>query len=230
MARVAIGVPRWPDGGHRDQAWMFVRDWMSRHYPQWPRFEGHDPGPGEARAQAAEAAGQWDAIVFNDADTLAHPDAIEAAVTQCIAEDRMVICADSHMYLSKASSDRILSGGAWFCRPRDFGDNGIYARPCSGVFAVPRSLYDRIGGYPALGPWGQEDQVWFELCRIFDGPVTWTAEHITLHLWHPPADRDPNRREARRNYRLWQQLARLRGPSAQRQARELMAEVGHRIP
>lgn len=223
-----IAVPRWPDGGRRDEIWPFVRDWYSGQ--GFEIYEGHDPGPGEARNLAAQAAGDWDVLLFADADTLAHPDAIRTAIEGAHREDRMVICGDSHMYMSEASSNRILGGSEWFCRPADFTNNSIYAKPCSGVFAVPRRLYERIGGYPGVGPHGQEDQIWFELCRIFNGQVAWVADHITLHLWHPPARRDASTPEARRNYRIWQQLAKFRGPQAQEQARALLATVGHQIP
>lgn len=223
-----LAVPRWPDNATRDRAWTFVQQWW--HEQGYATAEGHHPGPGEARKLAAENAGDWDVLVFADADTIAHPEAVELAAHRALTEDRMVIAADSHMYLSRESSERIMNGGPWFCRPTTLTRDHCYAKPCSGVFAVPRTLWDRIGGYPGLGAHGQEDQVWFELCRIFDGTPTWTAGHITMHFWHTPAARDETHPEARRNYQLWRSLAKLRGPTAQHQARDLMARHGHVIP
>lgn len=236
--RTVVCVPRWPDNGRRDQVWVWLKSWMQRQYP-YEIFEGHDPGPGEARAQAAAKAGDWDVAVFADADTLAHPEAVETAVKRCVDENRMVLACDSHMYMSKESSDRIMNGGMWFPRPYTMDkrdrDKAIYARPCSGVYAIPRSLYEVCGGYPALGPEGFEDLVWFQLTSIMSGNgPDWVEGHITLHLWHPPAQRAQTTHrhpDTVRNKALWQQLARMRnGSRAIEQARAAMAAVGHVVP
>jgi hypothetical protein len=237
--RVVICVPRWPDNGRRDQIWKWLRAWLEERH-NYPIFEGHAEGPGEARNLAAQAAGNWDVALFCDADTVTHPEAIHTAITNAAHSGRMTNANDSYMYLSETSSDRILSGEKyWFCRPYSLdlatNHNIVFRTPCSGVYALPRGLYDRIGGIPGAGPWGVEDQILFELCRIFGGSAQWTPEHIALHLWHEPAPRtwasNRNHPEKKRNYLLWRQLARLRGIDAQNQARLLMHKtLGHNIP
>lgn len=235
--KIVVCVPRWSDGGRRDEIWTFTRKWIEEYYP-YPIFEGHHEGPGEARDAAAKAAGDWDIAIMHDADTLAHRDAIAAAIDNAVTTGCMTVAADGHMYMSKKSSDRLLAGDPQFLpRPYDVNRRSLatYAQPCSGIYAVSRALYDRIGGYPHAGIWGNEDQIWFELCRIFDGPVAWVPDEITTHLWHPPADRSSrevvNHPEYRRNRTLWKQLNRCRGPFAQARARELLNEtLGHRIP
>ncbi|SLH42764.1 glycosyltransferase [Mycobacteroides abscessus] len=233
----AICVPRWSDNGRRDQVWEFVEPWIRDHF-DYPLVVGEHPGPGEARALAAEQA-DADVLIFWDSDTLAHPEAVETAVMRCVDENRMVLACDSHMYMSKESSDRIMYDDMWFPRPytmdRRDRDKAIYARPCSGVYAIPRSLYEACGGYPALGPEGFEDLVWFQLTSIMSGNgPDWVEGHITLHLWHPPAQRTQSTHrhpDTVRNKALWQQLARTRnGSRAIEQARAAMAAVGHVVP
>lgn len=238
--KTVICVPRWSDGGRRDEIWSFTEKWIRDQYP-YPIVEGHHEGPGEARDAAARTAGDWDMAIFHDADTLAHPEAIEAAVTNSTKTGGMTLACDSHVYLSEGSSNRILRGDrGWFCRPYslDFKKHScaFYARPCSGIFAVPRPLYEAVGGYPHAGIWGNEDQIWYELARIFsDRQNEFIDDHITLHLHHPPAARASqvavSNPQYRRNHRLWQALYKCRGAEAKSKARQLLADtLEHHIP
>jgi hypothetical protein len=225
--KVVICVPRWSDSGRRDEVWRFVQhEWISKEFP-WPVFEGFAKDPGDARNLAAvKATGwvpDWDVAIFWDSDNLAHKAAVAQAVDYVRENPRkMAIAADSFMYLSKDSSDRIMDGETyWFPKPyalnRPHIENAIFAKPCTGVYAVSRELWDATGGFvPGCDNWGWEDLIFYELCTVFGDGVYHIPEHIILHLWHPPAARTlqpgqlPTNETAKRNYDIWRKLQRMR--------------------
>lgn len=193
----------------RDRLWAFTRAWIATNY-DFPLFESDSHGarfsPSQARNRAAKLAGDWDVAVFHDADTIAHPEAVLAAIAQAATTDSMVIAADSHMYCDRYSTNRILmSGVPMFPRPDTFDTRGIYEKPCSGVFAVNRHVWESTGGYiDTLTGWGYEDLCFLQLCKLFAQGHTYIPGHITLHLWHPPSVRD---RDTNTNKMVWQTLA-----------------------
>ncbi len=185
--------------------------------------------PAEARNNAAQMAGNWDVAIFHDADTIAHPEAVAQAVDIAAHSMQMVVAGDSHMYCDQASSARIMrSGIPMFPRPAEFGINGIYERPCSGVFAVHRKVFDKVGGYvETLQGWGYEDLVFLQMCGIFAAGNTWVPGHITLHMWHPES---PRNSETTRNKAVWQTLTRYRQRRDPAGARTYLATLGHTVP
>jgi glycosyltransferase involved in cell wall biosynthesis len=182
--------------------------------------------PAAARNHAARLAGDWDVAVFHDSDTIAHPDAIAQAVNMAANTMQMVVAADSHMYCDKPSSQRIMaSGSPAFARPASFDERGIYLRPCSGVFAVNRELFDRVGGYvESLHGWGYEDLVFLQQCGIFGDGNTWVPGHITLHLWHPPAEKTS---DTATNKAVWHTLTKFRRMKDPTGAAKYLATLGH---
>lgn len=210
--------------------WEFVRSWIGAHYPM-PVFVGDNPGrfsPSAARNDAARQAGDWDVAVFHDSDTIAHPDAIHQAIQMAAESMMMVVAADSHMYCDRPSSQRILdSRVAAFARPQSFDSNGIYEKPCSGIVAVNRTLFDTVGGYvESLSGWGYEDLVFLQMCGIFGDGNTWVPDHINLHLWHEPSPRDEHTRS---NKAVWKKLTEFRRRKDQAGARTYLASLGHHL-
>ena len=208
--------------------WTWVQKWISSNYPM-PIHVGDNLGefsPAAARNQAARLAGDWDVAVFHDSDTIAHPDAIAQAVNMAANSMQMVVAADSHMYCDKPSSQRIMaSGSPAFARPASFDERGIYTRPCSGVFAVNRELFDRVGGYvESLHGWGYEDLVFLQQCGIFGDGNTWVPGHITLHLWHPPAEKTS---DTATNKAVWHTLTKFRRREDPTGAAQYLATLGH---
>lgn len=208
-----------------------MQSWITANYPM-PIHVGDNPGvfsPSAARNEAARSAGNWDVAVFHDSDTIAHPDAIAQAISMAATGMRMVVTADSHMYCCQTSTQRIMeSGSAAFARPDTFDANGIYEKPCSGVFAVNRKLWDTVGGYvESLQGWGYEDLVFLQMCGIFGMGNTWVDGHINLHLWHPPA---PTNEHTITNKRVWQTLTQYRLRRDRQGARQYLASLGHTVP
>lgn len=230
--RVAILVPFRPDG-NRAHLWDFTRYWIGQNY-NYPvtvaDSSGEQFSAAEARNNAAKMAGDnWDVALFHDADTIAHPEAVNRALDIAVATDKMVVAADSHMYCDRLSTERIMASGVpMFPRPASFDQRGVYAKPCSGVIAVNRNTFDAVGGYvESLAGWGYEDLVFLQQCNLFAGGHDWIEGHINLHLWHEPARRDGN---TRRNEHAWKMLANFRRLGNRAGARKYLADLGHRVP
>lgn len=238
--RTVICVPRLSDGGRRDEIWKWLRhNWIEEHFPDIPIFEGIAKGAGNSRNIAAKKAGDWDVALFNDADTMAHPEAVRLAFAKAAKDMQIVIAADSHMYCSDESSSRIMAGGIMFPRPyrvdRNAVTRAVYPLPCSGVFAVSRKLWDATGGYiEMLGAGGCEDECFMEQARIFGNGIDFIPGHMTYHLWHDPGPdrylRQPS--NYHRNKAIWRKLARLAklGDRGRDEAREVLATLGHIVP
>lgn len=216
----------------RSGLWDWVQGWIADHYG-FPVFTGDSAGAvfssAAARNAAAAAAGDWDVALVHDADTIAHPDAVAEAIRLAAGSSRMVVAGDSHMYCDPVSSARIMASGVpAFARPVSFDDRGVYAKPCSGVFAVSRSTWDRVGGYvESLSGWGFEDLAFLQQCNLFADGHTWVPGHITLHLWHPPEARSG---DTTRNQHVWKMLANYRRLGSVGDARKFLRSLGHRVP
>lgn len=213
-----------------DRLWDFTRNWINNLYA-YPVFVGDTPeefSRAGARNDAAAQAGDWDVALFHDSDTIAHPEAVRQAVDMAATSMQMVVTADSHMYCDPASTERILASGVpSFARPDSFDEHGIYAKPCSGIVAVNRNLYDAVGGYVELDGWGYEDLVFLQQCGIFGAGNTWVPGHINLHLWHQPSTRDERTNS---NKAVWEKLTRFRIRNNRDGARDYLATLGHRVP
>jgi glycosyltransferase involved in cell wall biosynthesis len=235
---VAVVVPFGSMGcAWRDRNYLHITGWISKHHPDWRVFTGlsdRDPfSPAQARNHGAALAGDdWDVIVFWDADTVAHPDAVNEAVRRAHAEPVMMIAGDSHIYTDELSADRYLATGLMFPKPRgdetrSFNSQGIYRRPCSGIVAVGRQLWDATGGYidSLGGEDSHEDLAFFQQCQIFGNGVQWCAG-IQVHLWHPPAPRRNGH-----NRQVWQKLANMhRCNVARNYVTDYLSTLGHRVP
>jgi hypothetical protein len=118
------------------------------------------------------------------------------------------------------------TGEASVPRPDSFDHHGIYERPCSGVFAVNRDLFHKVGGYvETLTGWGYEDLVFLQCCGIFGDGNTWVPG-ITLHMWHPPSPRDD---DTFTNKKVWQTLTKYRVRADRDGARRYLNDLGHTV-
>jgi hypothetical protein len=237
MMKTVVLMPFSSEGcAWRGRAFNEVRRWITVNHPLWPVYTGTTPYASgrffpiaKARNNAARHAGDWDVAVFWDADTLVHPEAVkEAVVTVRDSPLTQVLACDAHTYMDELSTQRFYDSGLMFPMPRGnrtlpFSKEGIYRRPCSGVFVVHRELWEATGGYvEALqGSDSHEDLVFLQCCRIF-GDGTQFIPGMQLHLWHPPAQRTNGV-----NHRLWQDLSRS---ATKDQARAMLAPYRHRIP
>lgn len=233
-------VPFGTDHAERQRNWDYVRAWIGEKHG-WKIYIGssdRDPfSPAQARNRAAAVAGPWDVAVFWDSDSIAHPDAIREAVRTATDTNKLVIAGTGHCYMDELSTERFLATGLMFPEPTDWPDTkrqrftydprSVYRDPCSGIFAVTRTLWEQTGGYvDSLG--GQdshEDLIFWQQCIVFGQGVTRVAG-MKLHLYHPTANRVKGD-----NHRHYHRLVEMtRHPHAQHLARNYLAELGHSVP
>ncbi len=218
--RVAVIVPRRPDGGRRDELWRYVRARWEREHPDWPIYVGdHLEGPFNRSAAlnaAARAAGNWDAAVILDADAIIDPAQVRDAVDKAYDEDAMVIAYYRYCYLNRKMTDRIMAGFDGNYWP---GVEWSMTNTCSTVVAVSRRLWDRVGGFDeGFQGWGFEDCAFSVACSAFGARLRVPGE--VWHLWHTPSH------ENNRSSPDWQNgLARLNRYSACEEKPERVAAL-----
>jgi len=244
MTSVAVCIPFGGDCEYRSRNVKHVTAWIEDHHPSYALFYGtstREPfSPAEARNNAARDATQWDVLIFWDGDTIAHPDAITKAVDLAHDSNKLVFAADAHMYMDQLSTQRFIDTGLMFPCPTEWTDTkpqfraskafdpkSIYRDPSGGILAVSQQLWKATGGYcdSLGGEDSYEDLVFFAQCQIFGEGVT-RVEGISLHLWHPSAQR-----KVGANHKHYYQLVRMmRRAEPQQRAREYLAQLGHVVP
>jgi hypothetical protein len=184
--RVAVLVPRRPDGATRDRVWSFIADrWASEH-PTWDVIEGlHETGPFNRSAAintAAAAAGEFDVAIVADADSFVGADQSLAAVQTAMATGQITFAYDRFVYLAEEMSGRVIGGhtGNWWS-----GVQWTMTGTCSSMVVVPRALWDMVGGFDdGFVGWGMED-VAFSIAAHSAGGGGQRVHGDVWHLWHP---------------------------------------------
>jgi hypothetical protein len=188
--KVVVLVPRRADGGHRDRLWAFARArWLADH-PDWPIFEGHhEDGPFSRSAAinaAALDAGDFDVAVILDSDVVVDPDAVVDAVVKAGATGRLIITHRERVDLSRRGTERVLAGYAGPWRRKPIFER-VWPESDSSCVAVPRSLWDEVGGFDErFVGWGYEDTAFVIACERAAGPAV-KLDGEVFHLWHPRA-------------------------------------------
>lgn len=219
-----ILVGRRSDGGHRDRLWYFCKDFWVKNL-EWPIYEGfHDDGPfslSAASNQAARLANHgtpnWDVAVYVGADfILGKPHQAVWAADLALRVKQLVFAHNEQYRLSQKGTEDVLAGADPLeCEM----ESGPHFNTFSGVLAVPRALWEEVGGFDErFKTWGWEDLAFWASCwgmaRGFD-----RVEGHLIHLWHEPSpDRDDHANEelgrryldAKRNRSLTRALIRER--------------------
>lgn len=193
MSCPVLLVPRRAGIPDRDRLWAWLRtEW----WPQlgWPIVEGHhDDGPfSRSRAvnRAAEIAAdssrwRWDVAVVIDADTIIDHHAVRSAALLAAGSGQITWGFDRWAALSPEMTDRVLGGyqGDW-----NAGVTLEFRHSASSCVAVPRQLWDRVGGFDEqFVGWGFEDVAFSLACQAIGGGghrIAGTA----FHLHHAPAE------------------------------------------
>lgn len=208
---VPVLVPRREDGGARDAVWKRLREtvWDAE---QWRVVEGHHDGPGPfsrsaALNTAAELAGDWDVAVITDADSLVHPGQLLDAITLAGETQRLVIAHDRWVNVSPDEHDAFLATRA--VRWRD--DREIYPMTVSSMLAMPRSVWDTVGGFDErfIG-YGYEDNAFAKTCRVLTGEplrMVGSVYHLSHEQDRPKLREQLRDRHAQANRARWRQYA-----------------------
>lgn len=169
----------------RDRNWEFNRSrWESWGYSI---VEGHhdDDGPyspSVAKNRAATLAGDWDVAVFVDADPFAATrDQVEVAIQRATSRRQLAFAHDHLTLLTEDDSDHVREHGT--LPGHDLGVR--HPNTFSSVLAVPRSLWEAVGGFDErFVGWGWEDLAFWAACSAIGGGFHRVQGDI-YHLWHP---------------------------------------------
>lgn len=195
--RTVVLVPYRSDRGHRDRLWQHLKTHYWADLP-YPLIVGHhDDGPFNRSAAintAARSAGDWDVAIIADSDTWVPVSQLTDAVRQAGTGGQLVSALTAVAELDARCTAEILSGCV------DFLNIGL-ERVRSGeldtqssMLAVPRKLWDRIGGFDEkFAGWGGEDNAFWRAAAILGGPPH-RVPGYAYHLWHQPAIKSTDRR------------------------------------
>lgn len=183
--RFVIVAPFRSDGGYRDRNWRAARArWEPLGVPVIDADSGDDPfSRAKSRNLAAAHADPWDVAVFVDADVMLASvrQALEAAIV-ADRDGRMVYAHDFLTLLDPEATEMVLDGD----EPAGVV-SGLTRHPhtLSSALAVPRALWDTVGGYdPRFVDWGWEDLAFMAACHTLGGR-TGRVTGDAYHLWHP---------------------------------------------
>ena len=185
---VVVLVPMRAGDPHRDRLWAFCRQRWEDGFRDWPIIEGHhNDGPFNRSAALNQAAAEtqgWDVAVIIDADIIADAAAVLTAVEVAAATGRMVVSHHERVMLNKTGTEKVLGGyeGPW--RARQMVER-VYTDSVSCCVAVPRGLWDALGGFDErFAGWGYEDTA-FELAAgtLTGKPYIRLASEL-FHLHH----------------------------------------------
>jgi len=193
--RTVILVPYRSDGGRRDELWRFTRAWLERHHPDCSIHVGESPeglfNRSAAINSAAREAGDWDVAVVCDSDTVVPPAQFEAAVKTANATGLLTSALTEVVELSRNSTDQLLAGAELDIRR--LKKNRTRTKDDmtqSSVIAVPRVLWDAIGGFDEeFRGWGCEDNAFWLAAKVFGGGEPLRVDGAAFHLWHELASK-----------------------------------------
>lgn len=234
MTTAAFLVPRRADHGPRDRLWEWCQTWWAEHCPDLPIVEGHDDDDGlfnrsRAMNRARSLAGDVDVLVILDADVIAAPGQVYAAIERAQRTGKLTIGYQAWVELTETGTELVMAG--------DRGDWGRfqhvrYLNSVSSLVAVPVALWDAVGGFDErFEGWGLEDSAFELACKVI-GRGSHRVDGVCWHLWHPrdsrkdSATRQANSRFMRRYSNARNNRSKmLRVVAEAAQYREVMEEL-----
>jgi GT2 family glycosyltransferase len=219
-------VPYRSDGGHRDRLWAHLLEHYWGPLPYTVVLGHHTVGPFNRSAAINAAADRaWDVAIIADSDTWVPVRQLREAVRLATSSGRLVSALTHVAELDAGCTERILSGKVNFL---DIGLDKVRSGDLatqSSMLAVPRRLWDRIGGFDeAFAGWGGEDNAFWRAATILGQPPH-RVEGYAYHLWHKPAiDTEDRRRDPayQRNLARWN---RYRTAKNERTLRQVQASA-----
>lgn len=193
--RTVILVPYRADGARRDELWRFTRAWLEEHHPDYQIYVGKSPegmfNRSAAINSAARDAGDWDVAVVCDSDTVVPGAQFEEAVSNASETGLVTSALSKVVELSRESTDKLLTGAE--NDVRHLKKDRLRTKDDmtqSSVIAVPRALWDIIGGFDEeFCGWGCEDNVFWLAATVLSGAAPRRVDGSAFHLWHPMASK-----------------------------------------
>lgn len=177
----------------RDRNWRFSRSrWEQLG---WPIVEGHhDEGElysmAAASNLAAKQAGDWEVCLWAGADfVVGDLEQATRAVEMALRTGRLTFAHDFNTLLTEEETSRVIATG------EIRSDEERHPNTFSGVLAVPRQLWDAVGGFDErFVGWGWEDIAFWSACWAMAGGFERVLGDI-YHLAHPSAGEHPHYKE-----------------------------------
>jgi hypothetical protein len=177
--------------------------------------EGDSPdGPFNRSAalnRAADASGDWDVAVIADADAFVPQPQLDRAVRIARDTGKLAAAFETVIELSRQCTMDLLDTGqlSWQTLQAD----RVRTDPLctqSLILAVPRALWDRVGGFDEqFRGWSAEDNAFWHSCAITAGTPARVPGSV-FHLWHEPAERSHSDPGYKANQQRWQQYRQAR--------------------
>lgn len=221
-----ICVPWRSDHGQRERVWRACATRWAAMFPAGSLYLGTWPEQplnraamrNEAVAALTMDVPDWDVALLADADVMIS-DAGQAlaAVEGALETGRLTYAHTWQATLSREATERVLAGEDPTSLPRD--DAEWEQRTYSGVYAVPRALWEATGGQDSrFRGWGLEDHGFMLACRVLAGGLGRTEGTVyALHHDRPREEREGQPHYAA-NHRLFERYqAASKSTSAMRQ-------------
>ena len=232
-----ILVGRRADNGWRDHLWAWCeRRWIAL-LPGVPVIGGHHDGPAPFSLSVASnrAAGyaskhypEWDVAVYVGADWLAGDAThVREACETALRTGRLTFAHSRTFVLTEEATRNVLrlDPGAPLgaLGPQDGSE---HRNTFSGVVAIPRKLWNTVGGFDErIRQWGFDDLCFVDACNALGGGTDRIEGGLIAHLWHPQVweEREGNP-EHGANQLLWERYRQVKSdPDGMR---ALLAEPG----
>jgi hypothetical protein len=217
VATSPVLVPRRADAGPRDAVWKRIRE-LIWDTGGWQVVQGYDEGPhpfcrAAALNAAAELAGDWTVAVIADADSIVPTERVLAALELAEQAQRLVICHDRWVNVRPDEHDEFLRTRSlpW----RD--DREIFSMTVSSMLAVPRSVWDQVGGFDEqfIG-YGYEDNAFTKACRVLTGEplrMVGSVYHLSHEAQRPRLREQLTDPSTKANRARWQRYALAKTPA-----------------
>lgn len=176
-----ILVP-WRGGEERREwNWKVVRPYLERF--GWPIFTGDSEGPWSRAAAvnaAAKAAGDWDAALIADADTIPEMEPVQRAVAMVGMNGGAIRPHDTLWNLKSWQSTQLAQQGI----ERLHLNHKTKTNPGGGLLVISREAWDTVGGYDErYVTWGHEDS---DIHTRLLAEASWDRiPGQAWHLYHP---------------------------------------------
>jgi hypothetical protein len=207
---LAICVPWRTDHGQRHRVWEACARRWGDLFPDSRLFLGTSHGQPFNRSAARNAAVEeftryrpnWDVVLLADADVMVYERRqVVEAIRLARRTGHMVFAHTWRAGLGQDATEQVLAGADPSAMVRDEWDANTF----SSCYAVPRSLWDTLGGFDEryVG-WGLEDVAFHRAAGAMAG-VDRVDQGVVFHLWHPRsrAEQEENPHYPA-NHRLWQ--------------------------